>query len=597
MFSEPGEDHCSDNECGDHSSEHIQDGHVDLLEFGSHGDCGCDGSGTIVPTSEVVTIELHLHILPIDHDVLGGGSIVDDLLIGSIGSEYPIGWCLVDGGIAEIDDDGAHTVHPYCVQVDGTGGIRLVHSYVSGQHEKSANLQCFTKYDAYPEGMSVMFLTELVAMADGDVIVAPGGIVMSIDLLRFVDVPEHLGFPEYGIVGDDVMFFVEENYELKPLASGEFAGQRVVMLSWTEGTTKMYSASVGGLLVLPNVVDSAVTITANIGLVDRTVKIEVDSGFTIEPGTTTYVKPHGSTLVLPAIRDPSGHLVVRSTDATTPSSYQLVGWFSDPEYHTPFVSGITEIVSDMVLYPQIIEKSKVTYTVRIYQMGLDGTYPMSPITVVASDLEAIVRTFGHFVEDQCVIALDCTGFSNFLRSAHFVKRCRELGMDKEPRSFTKGSFAVDTKTHIVMSARFSADRKHDMMFVDDHISDLKGHDIGCMLMDKGYDSEDIHRKLRRSLGCDTIIPCRVSHGNRGCSVHGMIRNQMLERLKDKDGEMRAKYNQRPQAETANYMIKAHEGSHILSVLEHPRVTEGLCMVIAHNCKVVTDLGRMWEASV
>ncbi len=169
MFSEPGEDHCSDNECGDHSSEHIQDGHVDLLEFGSHGDCGCDGSGTIVPTSEVVTIELHLHILPIDHDVLGGGSIVDDLLIGSIGSEYPIGWCLVDGGIAEIDDDGAHTVHPYCVQVDGTGGIRLVHSYVSGQHEKSANLQCFTKYDAYPEGMPVMFLTELVAMAAGDV--------------------------------------------------------------------------------------------------------------------------------------------------------------------------------------------------------------------------------------------------------------------------------------------------------------------------------------------------------------------------------------------------------------------------------------------
>jgi hypothetical protein len=41
----------------------------------------------------------------------------------------------------------------------------------------------------------------------------------------------------------------------------------------------------------------------------------------------------------------------------------------------------------MVLYPQIIEKSKVAYTVRIYQMGLDGTYPMSPITVVASDYD------------------------------------------------------------------------------------------------------------------------------------------------------------------------------------------------------------------
>ncbi len=37
MFSEPGEDHRFDNECGDHSFEHIQDGHVDFLEFGSHG--------------------------------------------------------------------------------------------------------------------------------------------------------------------------------------------------------------------------------------------------------------------------------------------------------------------------------------------------------------------------------------------------------------------------------------------------------------------------------------------------------------------------------------------------------------------------------
>ena len=212
------------------------------------------------------------------------------------------------------------------------------------------------------------------------------------------------------------------------------------------------------------------------------------------------------------------------------------------------------------------------------------------------DLEAIVRAFCLFVDDPCVIALDCTGFSNFLRSAHFVKRCEELGIHKEPRSFTKGSFAVDIKTHIIMSARFSADKRHDIRFVDEHVSDLKGMDIGCMLMDKGYDSETVHRKLRQSLGCDTIIPCRESRGNRGFSVHGMIRNQMLDGLKDKDGEMRALYNKRPQAETANFMVKTHEGSHILSRLEHTRVTEGLCMVVAHNCKVVADLGLVWEVS-
>ena len=71
---------------------------------------------------------------------------------------------------------------------------------------------------------------------------------------------------------------------------------------------------------------------------------------------------------------------------------------------------------------------------------------------------------------------------------------------------------------------------------------------------------------------------------------------MLEGLKEKDGVMRVLYNQRPQAETANFMVKTHEGSHILSRLEHTRVTEGLCMVVAHNCKVVTDIGLVWEVS-
>lgn len=52
-----------------------------------------------------------------------------------------------------------------------------------------------------------------------------------------------------------------------------------------------------------------------------------------------------------------------------------------------------------------------------------------------------------------VLAVDATGFSNFLRSAHFIKCCKEFGIRKELRSFTKLSLAVDTDMHLVVSAR------------------------------------------------------------------------------------------------------------------------------------------------
>lgn len=40
----------------------------------------------------------------------------------------------------------------------------------------------------------------------------------------------------------------------------------------------------------------------------------------------------------------------------------------------------------------------------------------------------------------------------------------------------------------------------------------------------------------------------------------------------------------------NFMVKTHEGSHILSRLDHTKITERLCMALAHNCKVVTEKG-------
>lgn len=219
-----------------------------------------------------------------------------------------------------------------------------------------------------------------------------------------------------------------------------------------------------------------------------------------------------------------------------------------------------------------------------------STYMKFVKTVDETDLERIVCAFQAFVRKDCVIAIDGTGFSNFLRSAHFVKRCKELGIKKEPRSYTKGSFAAETKTHLILSARISAVRKHDVRFIPEHVKDLEGLSISYALMDKGYDSEPVHRFMRSRLGCITVIPCRESRRNRGFATHGSHRKQMLKRLKTEGSDEKRMYRFRPQVETTNYMVKTHTGSHIPSELEHSRIVEGLCMVIAHNCKIVVEKG-------
>lgn len=212
------------------------------------------------------------------------------------------------------------------------------------------------------------------------------------------------------------------------------------------------------------------------------------------------------------------------------------------------------------------------------------------------DLENVICAFQHFCKKDCVIAVDCTGFSNFLRSAHFAKRCKEFGKKEEPRSFTKGSFAVDIETHLILSARYSPTRKHDTQFIPDHVRDLAGLSISFALFDKGYDSEPMHKFVRNSLNCTTVIPCRKSRGNRGFSTRGFVRKQMLKAFEE-GGVLKEMYKQRPQVETSNYMVKTHNGSQILSRLPKTRVVEGLCKSIAHNCKIATEKGMKWDPSI
>jgi transposase len=156
--------------------------------------------------------------------------------------------------------------------------------------------------------------------------------------------------------------------------------------------------------------------------------------------------------------------------------------------------------------------------------------------------------------------------------------------------------ATDISNHIVVSARVSPFKKHDCTFIPEHTKDLAGMDIFRMVLDKGYEGENIHEHLRSHLGCETIIPVRKSRGNRGFSQHGFYRRQML-RLLVPGSDYQRTYNQRPQVECTNFMIKTHTGSHILARNERSKINVGIAKVLAHNCKIVCEHDMDWKLKV
>lgn len=113
---------------------------------------------------------------------------------------------------------------------------------------------------------------------------------------------------------------------------------------------------------------------------------------------------------------------------------------------------------------------------------------------------------------------------------------------------------TDTDTRLIVSCRFSANKKHDVTFVGEHVKDLMGMSIKALLMDKGYDSEPVHKYVRCKLKCNVLIPCRESRGNRGYKTKRFYRNRIFRELKDENHPSRKLYCRRSLVETSNYMV-------------------------------------------
>jgi transposase len=134
---------------------------------------------------------------------------------------------------------------------------------------------------------------------------------------------------------------------------------------------------------------------------------------------------------------------------------------------------------------------------------------------------------------------------------------------------------------------------------DQHSADVKrmgyavtslakgGFGIRCVVADKGYDAEYVHRDIHERLGADAMIPIRKTEAAR--TEGSRVRTSGFNRGRMKFFFDREVYNQRSQAETVNSMVKRKMGDTVNSRTDHTSKVEVMLRAIAHNLRRLLEL--------
>lgn len=170
-------------------------------------------------------------------------------------------------------------------------------------------------------------------------------------------------------------------------------------------------------------------------------------------------------------------------------------------------------------------------------------------TLISRVLHKVTSIFYRSPGRISTIAIDSTGFQTSYFSYYYSVRAQ-----KDRKGFLKVSFAVDTHKQTILALKITKNRQHDSKHVKSLLRKSSRTKLArYYVLDKGYDSEEIHRQIRKELQAISFIPIR---NWKASYVSGFYRQQMAK------GFDKTVYRKRNLVETIFSVVKRKFGGFV-----------------------------------